>query len=163
MMPTTMPTPTVSATPCDSPTSISHAVSRCPSVAPEKAPDEHADQRDADLHGGEEFAGVGGQRQRAARAADALSRRGRQAAPAATRRWRVPTWTSRPLMTIRTVTIPSSRELTLGFGAAFRRPEIGFLRRLRRAVREFVDCNADFANYTIKTVCCVDVERAWLG
>ena len=39
---------------------------------------QHADQRDADLHGGEEFAGIGGQRQRAARAGDAFFDQRRQ-------------------------------------------------------------------------------------
>ena len=33
---------------------------------------QHADQSDADLHRGKEFAGIGGQRQRAPRAADAF-------------------------------------------------------------------------------------------
>src|SRR5712671_4752930 len=39
MMPTTTPTPRVSARPCERPSSTSHCASRCPSVAPENAPD----------------------------------------------------------------------------------------------------------------------------
>ena len=69
---------------------------------------QHADQRDADLDRGEKFSGIGCQRQRAARALDVLS------TSAASRAGRDETMASsdiesRPLMTIRTVTIPSSK------------------------------------------------------
>ncbi len=56
-----------------------------------KCAGQHADQRNADLDRGEKFAGIGCQRQRAARAFDVSSRPAPPAGPAATTRWRAPT------------------------------------------------------------------------
>jgi hypothetical protein len=65
MTPTTRPTPMASARPCERPSSTSHCDSRWPERGAGERAREHADQRDADLHGGEEFSGIGGERQRA--------------------------------------------------------------------------------------------------
>ena len=72
MTPTTRPTPTVSAS------VLREAVPRPAMRQPlaqrgaGKRARQHADQGDADLHRGKEFAGIGCQRQRAPRAADAF-------------------------------------------------------------------------------------------
>ena len=74
---------------------------------------QHADQSDADLHRGKEFAGIGGQRQRGPRADDAFLD---QPASLAGRDETIANSDidSNPLMTIRIVTIASSRYSTLG-------------------------------------------------
>ena len=69
---------------------------------------EHANQRDADLHRGKEFSGIGGERQcarepRTPFSTSAASRAGRDETIASSDIER------RPLMTIRTVTMASSR------------------------------------------------------
>jgi hypothetical protein len=109
---TTMTTPIVSAKPCDSPRSVSQKVRRCPSVAPENAPDNTPISVipiwtvDRNLPGSE----------------DKASARRDPVTPLptsrASRAGRAETMANsdierRPLTTIRTVTIPSSRYNTL--------------------------------------------------
>ena len=108
MTPTTMPTPIASARPCDSPASISHAVSRWPSVAPEKAPDSTPISVmpictvERNLPGSE--ASASARREPVTPfSTSAASRAGREETMASS------DIESRPLTTIRTVTIPSSR------------------------------------------------------
>ena len=105
---TTTPTPIASARPCDNPISTSKLVNRRPSVAPENAPDSTPISVipiwtvERNLPGSD--ASASARREPVTSfSTSAASRAGRDETMASS------DIESRPLMTIRTVTIPSSR------------------------------------------------------
>ena len=70
MTATTMPTPSVLASVGESPASASEVGEALAERGAGEGAGQHADQRDADLDGGQEASGVGAERQRATGAAD---------------------------------------------------------------------------------------------